>query len=263
MVGTRCRAEAAGCRLPEPPQRHQVRHGLIARVVRVQVIAAVVLPQHAAWPVRVAEQLVEVDHAVEGAAGPDPDVDREPLRLLPARDAGRRECPAEHLDAALVRPGDDPLVAGDDLGGADVGRGRGADRVGGRDVAELDVVDPLLKDEIPDTGLGRDVAVEAVERALAVAGGAVEHAVAGQAGVQHRNRVARLGGQAAGEEVGPAVVRVPRGWKPSVIESPNATTAVVSAGAATSTPSSQTKDAIRPVKAAPPVSPAWSPRVEM
>jgi hypothetical protein len=85
--------------------------------------------RHAARPIRVAEQLAEVHHAVEGTAAADPGVDGQPLRLMSARYAGRRERPAEHLDAALVRPGDDLPVAGDDLGRADRRRGRGADRV--------------------------------------------------------------------------------------------------------------------------------------
>ena len=74
---------------------------------------------------------VEVDHAVEGAAGADPLVDRLPLRLLGLavvaverlaveRVLERRQRGADDPHALGVRAGDQLLVAGDDV----LGRGR-------------------------------------------------------------------------------------------------------------------------------------------
>jgi hypothetical protein len=52
-----------------------VCHGLIAEVVRVQVVTAVEGGQQPQGVGRVPDRLVEVDDAIEGAAGTDPVVD--------------------------------------------------------------------------------------------------------------------------------------------------------------------------------------------
>ena len=96
---------------------------------------------------RVLHHLVEVDHAVEGTAGPDPFVDGDALRLLLLvvvaleRTAAEgvvegRERSADDADAMIMRSGNELLVAVDDLFGSRRDGMRIEDGIGPADIVD-------------------------------------------------------------------------------------------------------------------------------
>src|SRR6202012_271958 len=186
-----------------------VGHGLGAGGVGGQAGAAVVGGQDLLRAGRVAQGLVEVDHAVEGVAGAAPLVDRFALGLTGGRVVGRTlergQGGAEDLQTGGVGGGDDVPVAGDDLRGRHVGVGRGAAGVGV--LAEPDVVDALEHDHVAGAAAGGHVAGEAGLGVHAEAGRVVQDPVAADAFVGHGpvlpggQEPAGQGGGAAG--VGP------------------------------------------------------------
>src|SRR5215470_10969504 len=96
----------------------------VARRVHVQVIAHVVGGVDIPGVGRVADRLVEVEHGVELVAVADPGVDllagrlpvavRVVVGVVAPEGRDRR---AVHADPLGVRPGDDLLVGGDQVGG--------------------------------------------------------------------------------------------------------------------------------------------------
>src|SRR5919106_3441594 len=67
---------------PEQLQIDRVGHRLVARVLRVEVVARVEVGPDVLGIARVTRRGVEVDHTIESAARADPPIDRLPLRLL-------------------------------------------------------------------------------------------------------------------------------------------------------------------------------------
>ncbi len=179
-------------------QADGVGHGLVSGVIGVQVITGVVRGVQPQRVGRIAHHRVEVDDAVEGSAGADPGVHRLTRGLarrgVIARSLERQQGRAEYPQAPGVRPGDQPLVPGDDLGRADVAQ------------AEPDVVDPLKHDDVPDPRLVQGVPPEPRLGAGPAAPRADEHPVAADPLVGHREDGAGQRVQPAGQVVGPAGV---------------------------------------------------------
>src|ERR1700682_4653046 len=67
--------------LLEQRQVDRVAQRLVAEVVRMQMVPAVVLWQHARGVTRVTQGLFKVDHGIKGAAAADPRVDGLALGL--------------------------------------------------------------------------------------------------------------------------------------------------------------------------------------
>jgi hypothetical protein len=153
----------------------------------------------------VSSDFVEVDDAVELVGGADPFVD-----CLTHFFAGGglvfctyewSECGADDLDAVCVGAGGELAETGDEVFGGDYVVGL----VGVSGVA--DVVDAFHDDEVLDSGLGEDVAVEAGEGGGA--SGVVKDAIAADAFVEDGEIGGLLIGlEATGEDVGPARVGV-------------------------------------------------------
>src|SRR5206468_4483297 len=72
---------ATGYRLVEQRQVDGVAHRAITEIARVKPVAAIVDRQHLGRTLGVAQRLVEIDDAIEGAAGADPLVDRDTMPL--------------------------------------------------------------------------------------------------------------------------------------------------------------------------------------
>ena len=217
------------CRVEER-QVDGVRHRLVAGVVRMQPVVGMQVRPEPRRVLRVADRGGEVDHAVVGAAGTDPVVQRLPLRfpcLRPVEGAFEREQGAA-VDGQpeRVRPLNHCPVPGDEI----------LDRRPRIVERHPDVVGRLQNHHVGHARLQQHVAVEPREAArteervrvrrrpgvrrggqpgaaqkVGEPGVVAENPVAGDADVQHaRCGVAVLGRQAAGQEVGPAAVRVDR-----------------------------------------------------
>ena len=156
----------------------------------------------------IAHNLVEVDDAIEDAAGADPLIDG--LAHLFA--GGRRvagsnvggERGAKNLDVVGMGAGDE-LGEGEDriLGGDDVA---GLARLGG----VADVVDAFKNDEVADAALGEHIAIEAGD--CVGSGAIVEEAIAADAFVEDgKVRGFWILLEALGENIGPAAVGVAGG----------------------------------------------------
>ena len=68
------------CALQKDREVDGLGHLLVAGVTGMQMVTAVVLPEHPVRVLRVADSLVEIEDRVESTAGPDPPV--QPLSLL-------------------------------------------------------------------------------------------------------------------------------------------------------------------------------------
>ena len=182
-----------------------VAHGFVAFIAGVEMVAGVVEREEHAGVGGVGGDFVEVDDAVELIGGADPFVDSLAHLLAGGglvfcADEGCERC-ADDLDAVSVGAGGELAEAGDEVVGGDDVVGLGW--VGG----VADIVDAFHDDEVFDASLRKDVTVEAGQGGGA--GDVVEDAVAADALVED----AEIGGllvglEAAGEDVGPAGIRV-------------------------------------------------------
>src|ERR1700722_16757627 len=97
----------------------RIRHRLITRVVRVQVVAGVELRANFLRVARVARRRFEIHHRVERAAGSYPGIQRPADRFAilsgVSGAAIRRQRAADRLDAVRVRLVDDLLVRANQL----------------------------------------------------------------------------------------------------------------------------------------------------
>src|SRR5947208_191263 len=102
--------------LLEQRQIDRAAHRLIPRIVWMQVIAAVILRQELRGLLRIPGRGVEIDHAVERLARPDPGIDGGTLGLAGRREVAsaleRSQRRANHLEPARVRALDDLLLGG-------------------------------------------------------------------------------------------------------------------------------------------------------
>ena len=212
-------------RVVEPGDR--VRERLHARVVGVQVVAAVVGGQHPQRVGGVGERALEVDDPVPVGRAADELVDRHPLGVLleavvagQGRDGERGERRHEDLLVRAVQPVGDLAQAVGDVGDVD-----GLVRV------VADVVDAQRDDHRADAVVGQHVAIQA-RQAARVPAAAVEvlrDRVAADARVDdaaHPHPVAD-GVEPAARKSGQRRLVLDVEFAPSVIESPSATTAPI------------------------------------
>nr|WP_197426798.1 hypothetical protein [Caulobacter sp. CCH9-E1] len=110
----------------------------------MQEVAAVQAFQHSRRLAGILHRRVEIDDAVELAAGPDPGIDRLARRLAGGvevhRALERRQRAGQDLHAARVGPRDQLAIAGDQIVGGD--GLAGVARLGGA----TDIVDTLQQD---------------------------------------------------------------------------------------------------------------------
>jgi hypothetical protein len=144
----------------EQPKVHRSRHGLVARVVRVQMIAAVIGRLHPGRMVRIPEHPIEIQHAVERRTSADPVIQRLPFGLAVrrvirlARSLERRERCAIDAQALAVgtldQLGERPakIIAAHGFTGSVEGTG------------QPDVVDTFQHDHLGDAGLRKHIPIE-------------------------------------------------------------------------------------------------------
>src|SRR5205823_175982 len=85
----------------------RLAHGSIAGVVWMQVVAAVIGCGHGRWTGRIGNNAIEVDESIKGAAGPDPVVDGQALRLLVRREISLVGPPGQSVFERQKRAADD------------------------------------------------------------------------------------------------------------------------------------------------------------
>src|SRR5713101_2374422 len=98
---------------PEERQVDSISHGLIAGVAWVQVIPAVVERKEECRVTRIAQSLIEVDHRIECAAGPDPVIDRLTVGLSCPGGSGRCQGTSKDLESSHARARDELRKEGD------------------------------------------------------------------------------------------------------------------------------------------------------
>src|SRR5207248_412643 len=201
------------CATPSPSVEQReldgVAHCAIARVARVQMVAAVVDRQHARQMVGIAQSPVEIDDRVERVRLAQPVVDLLPdLLALGIPGAGqerlvleRRQRGGDDPDPARVAAHGELLQPRDHLRGGDLFLGLGP--------PVPQIVGAEHDDDVRDAGLGQHVPVEAAQPA--VAADIVQDAIAAESLVHHRQRPRALPRrQPASELRGPAVMAVVR-----------------------------------------------------
>ena len=193
--------------LAEEREVNGLCHDPITGRRRMEMIPAVHPWREARRPLGIACDRVEVDHAVEPAARPDPGVDALAFflglrRVVELEPFERHERSAIDEDAVRVRALDDLFVREDDV----VGRRRPL-AFGARNGRVTNVVDPLENDQPLHVWLRQDVAVEAGKRIRAHA--VAEEPISAKRQVEHGDRRVRARGmEPACQVVGPAIVAV-------------------------------------------------------
>src|ERR1035441_8267710 len=146
----------------------------------MQVIAAVIGREEADWLIRIAHDLVEIDHAVEGLAGADPFIHSLALALLGRWRGGKGHYGAPEDFEAVFVGAPELAQTGDDVVGGDVFRH------GRRSAGMTDIVDAFQHNDESHARLRQDIALESRERAGSKrrawsAGAIVQNAVAADA----------------------------------------------------------------------------------
>ena len=148
------------------------------------MVAGIVRRQQLVGMVGIASGFVEVDDAVESAAGSDPGVYGLTIRLRGGREVGRsaegQDRSSVYLQATSMRADDHLLKGGDQILG-----GRRLFAVGEGAARSPDVVYAFEHDDPADTGLRDHVAVEARQQVWAEA--VAKNAIASDAVVQNRD----------------------------------------------------------------------------
>src|SRR4051794_14273310 len=206
----------------------------------MQMVTTVVGRRDGLRTARIGNDAVEVDDRIEGAAGPDPVIDGETPHLFVSREIAlvgpsgervleRRQRGANHLDRAYTSALDHLLVAGNN-----VVRGTNDAVRLDRGAGPADIVDPEQDHDMRDGWLAQHVALESCKPAHTCA--IAQQAIAADALVQDCDGSAGIA-QPARQNVRPAPPLASTvEFVPSVIESPNVTTARVVARGSTRTP---------------------------
>src|SRR5215510_72668 len=149
----------------KPGEIDRLAHRLFARIIRMQMITAVIFGFQSRRMSRVLQRLVKIEVAIEFSGGANPLVDCMPRDFLFGRVVARKNCPlkrgqrrAVNHEAMLTRPRDDLSHSRDDLGGG-YGRARGAECAG-----QSDVVDAFVENQVLHVRLTEYIAFQPRQR---------------------------------------------------------------------------------------------------
>src|SRR4051812_41026188 len=155
----------------------------------MQAVATIVGGPHSIQVLWIADGFFEIDHAVEAFTGPDPFVHSLSLYFFFGREIAwecrafkGRNGGAENFDSLLMSTFNHLFHSGYDVLRADGFRcGRRGSRV-------TQVVDSFQNDDVFDSWLGKDIAIETsqgIDAEADVHGGVVKNPIATNAGVEH------------------------------------------------------------------------------